>query len=466
MYSCSELFLKPVVQVTIHPYTMTTARKTRAQCNAEAVARRKSHRIPRVTEGQFTFDKAVAEVEHRGFVVAADAEDYWNEQTCKPSRRKMRVIHHDYIKDIRLDDILEGHTMSSKPTAEARKASNARNSATHKARKLGPRYWMEAAGIKAAMKALDPEGLLEVRLLPDGLNADYLVRPVNSTEDAWVAVQMKTAEAYDGQVKLSVKKEDGKGKYKDMIISGAVLKVDEKAAKKIMQVFGAIPEVEVTELFLYGSASDMHCASLQPYPRRERDDAYGDNRFVSSFDNPERLEIMQDNLLHLAHTMPKTTYKDACCSFGPGTLNVKLNEKHKDEVLNMKALAEVTGIESLEAHALQNMTTDIMWKLEDVVVNISLKTARLNHEGRYGGYDFSLGVAPYAEHCHVVMAFYKEGTVRTHISVICARRVYVTDKKTFCWSPTNNTHVLNDRIDLRQPDALEKLTNVVMLTMM
>lgn len=444
---------------------MVAARKTRAQCNAERVVLRKSRRVPRVTKGYFTFEKAIVEVKHRHFVVEDGAKAYWSEQICSPRKRKIRIMHHGRPKDVPLNNILNGITMSSKPTAKAKKVSNAKRSATRKALDLGQTSWMEAAGIKAAMKVMDPQGLLEVCLLPDSLRADFLLRPANSTDDVWVPVQMKTAEAYDGEVNLSIKKEDGLagGIYENMIIIGAVVKVDRKAARKTMTVFGAIPGAEVTELFLYRSASDIPGPSLRPCPRRKRDDKYGDHRFVMGFDEPQRLETMQTEMVHLVHTMPKVTYEDACCSFGPGTLNVRLSETHKEEVLNMKALAHIVGMESLRAPALQNFTTDIIWQIEGVGINISLKSAVVNNGGRCGGYYFFLGAAPYAEHCRVAMAFYREGTVRTHVSVICARRVYVADRANFCWSPTHtrNADVWEDRIDLRHPDALEKLTMAV-----
>lgn len=444
-----------------------TARKTRAQRNAEAVGRKKSRAIPRVTQGRFTFEKAVIEVEARKFIVADEAEELWDLQSYCSRKRKIRVMHHGSQRDICLDGILSGNTMSCKPTSAGRKASSAKISATRIARDFGQQHWMESAGIHAAMKVLDPQGLLEVCHLPDGLGPDFLLRPVDSTEDAWVPVQMKTAEAHDGCVYLHVDKKDGLpgGIYENMIIVCAILKVDRPAAKKTMQVFGAIPEVEVTELFLYRSASDIPCPSLNPYPRRKHDDKYGDNRFVFGFDYEERLETIQVDLMHLVRTIPQVTYEEACCSFGPGTLNVNLSEKHEEEVLNIKALAQILGMESLRAPALQNLTTDIIWQLEDVGINISLKTAQVDNDGRHGGYRFSLGTAPYAEHCHVVMVFYKEGTVRTHVSVICAHRVYVPTRATFCWSPTNNADVIEEKIDLRQSDALENLMIAVVACM-
>lgn len=435
-------------------------RKTREQRNAEIISYQKLRRIPRLTEGSWTYSKAVIEAKARKFVVADGAEYFWNQQTCTGIKRKMRVMYYGKRKDVHLNHILSGHTRALKPTIEEKRASCAKQSATVTARNLGQVNWMEAAGIHAAMKILDPQGLLEVRLLFDGLNADFLLRPSNSTEDAWVPVQMKTGEAHDGCVYLNVKKEDGLpgGKYHGMIIIGAVLDVDRDAVKKTMEVFGAIPGVKVTELFLYGSASDIQgTSSLSPYPRRQQDDKYGDHRFVVGFDVEQRLGRMQSKVQHLVHTIPKVTYEDACCSFGPGTLNVKLNEKRLQEVLNIKALAEVVGIESLRAPALQNFTTDIIWDLGDMSINISLKTATVNNDGSYGGYCFELKAAPYAEHCHVVMAFYKEGTQRTHVSVICARRVYDTNQTCLCWSKSNNSDILDDRIDLRQPDALEQL---------
>lgn len=446
-------------------HTMITTRKTREQRNAERVSREKSRRMPRVTEGNLTFEKATLEVQARDFVILDGAEDYWNKQTCYPSRRKMRVIHHGSRQDVPLCNILKGNTMSSKPTATAKQASYAKQSATITARNLGQKNWMEGAGIKAAMRVLDPKGLLEIRPLPDGLGPDFLLRPSDSTEDAWVPVQMKTAEAYDGPVGLNVERKDGLpgGKYGNMVIVGAILEVDETAAKETMKVFGAIPEAEVTELFLYASASDMHCGSLQPYPRREQDDLYGDNRYVLGFDDPQRLVRMEAKLWHLVQTMSKVTYEDACCAFGPGSLNVALSKNHKEEVLNLRALAQIVGMDSLEAPALQNLTTDIIWKL-DVKINISLKTVSFYNDGH--GYYFTLSTAPYAEHCHVVMAFYREGTIRTHVSVICASRAYVPDRECFCWSATNNTDVLDDRIDLRQPDALEKVHEAVAIMFM
>lgn len=272
---CSECVGVPKnkISTSIHsPHTMTTARKTREQRNAERVVLRKSRKIPRVTKGLFTFDKAVEEVQARNFVVSSEAEHFWNQQTCSASSRKVRVLQHGSQKDVCLDNILKGSALSSKPTAEARKASNAKNSATHVALSNGQTHWMESAGINASMRVLDPHGQLEVRLLPDGLGADYLLRIAGSTEDAWVPVQMKTAEGHDGHVQFKVERKDGLpgGKYHGMVIIGAVLmKVDRKAAKKTMKVFGAIPEVEVTELFVYKSASDIPGAFLTAYPRRK-----------------------------------------------------------------------------------------------------------------------------------------------------------------------------------------------------
>jgi hypothetical protein len=435
------------------------ARKTRLETNAELAAINNARKIPRVTENPYTFQKACAEFEARDFVIAPGAEAFWNRQTCIMASRKMMVKDDDHQRLVVLRKIISGTAISANAKKALQQAKCEKRSATTIARGLGQKHWMEGAGIAATMKILDPENLLDVVPLIDGVSSDFGLQ-IKGENNGLVPVQMKTAEWHDGALNFNVRQEDGlgTGRYPGMILLCAAFTFDHAAALEQQKEFNVIPDVAVKEIYLYETASDIHGTVLYPHPRRARDDDYGDNRFVFGFDDMERLKHMRVQLLQMVKTSPKQSWEALCCTFGPGTSNPRTPWNHQEEMLNVQALGQIVGFDSLEAPALQNQTTDIIWNLDKKQIKISIKTA--SHSD--GGYTFQLCKAPSVEFCDIVMAFYRDGERRrTHVSVFRAQNVYVANKHAFRWSPTLKPHILENRIDIQQDGAREKLEHAV-----
>jgi hypothetical protein len=135
-------------------------------------------------------------------------------------------------------------------------------------------------------------------------------------------------------------------------------------------------------------------------------------------------------------------------------LNSDIEErKHYQETLNLQTLAHMVGIGQLRAPIRQNETTDVIMLVDDQEVNVSVKTATPHHRG----YTFGVGGHPNDHLCHIVLAFYKNADgIRTHVSVLCPRRVYACNKY-FTWSPTHNKDVLKGRVDLQSDKGCEHL---------
>jgi hypothetical protein len=428
-------------------------RPTRAERNAADVALQTARRVKRITEGRWNFEKAVAECEHRNFVVHADAEAHWDEQTIRPSARKMLMADH---RAINVDHIMLGHTSALKRTAEEIAVSHAKGAATWHERGYGQQNWMESAGYTAAFRILDPDGLLQVMPVLDGLGADLLLR-IKGTE-LWAPVQVKSAIVHhDQQTSYRINKQDGEGKYKHMIILAVGIDL---ATDCIAETVDHVPDVTVKELFVYNCASEFDFFYLGPVSRKLANDKYGDSRFVVGFDSEERFANMQQNFYQYVRDNANWTQEQ---TWFDTELNVDIEKyTHYQELLNLQTLASIVGIEKLRAPLRQNETTDIVMLVDDQEINISVKTATINEKG----YAFKLGEHPNDHLCHIVMAFYKstDGT-RTHVSVLCPRRVYACGNGSFTWSPTHNEDILKD-ISLQKGGANEQLHTAIKKVLM
>jgi hypothetical protein len=119
----------------------------------------------------------------------------------------------------KVTQIATGGTSGIQKTPEQKAAISAKMSAASKQRYAadpGSEHWKEAAAIHEVMsKFLAAHSEFEWHPLPDNLGADLVIRR-KGDDDAWTAVQMKSAIAHPGEdVSLHVKKKDGKkgGKY-------------------------------------------------------------------------------------------------------------------------------------------------------------------------------------------------------------------------------------------------------------
>ncbi|KAG5187454.1 hypothetical protein JKP88DRAFT_243960 [Tribonema minus] len=447
---------------------VATQSKTRAALNEEAKARKKSRKKERVTEGPYSYDKAVAEAEERGFKVIED-EAAWNAQVpVLPSWRKLRIFGRD---PIRLNDIMSGHHRPDAPSEEEKAATSAKKSETMIDLDLGQRHWHEASAINAALLILDPDGLVETAPLPDGLGGDLQMQVKVSENSLYAGCQAKSGTGGgDTRVDLHVDKKDGEagGCYEGHILLGVIFTIaDRDAALEEMKTFDAVPEVVVEEIFLYRSAADLPCTSLRPYPRKDKNDKYGDNRYVVGFDDEARLCRMREMFINFVQERTMWQSEQLWFAMEPGTPNTCVTEKHASEVLNIKALADLVGFQSLRAPKRQNETVDVVWSLYERDIRISVKTASINN----GGFQFELGRHPHHVHCDLVFAFYKdEDGNRTGVSVISATDVYAerevqVERKTFSWSKTNNEEVLCNMVSFSEPDAKETLVAMVMCLM-
>ncbi|KAG5191372.1 hypothetical protein JKP88DRAFT_251704 [Tribonema minus] len=448
---------------------VATQSKTRADLNKEIKARKQSRKVKRTTEGRYTYDKAVQEAESHGFNVIRD-EAAWNAQApVRPSMRTLRIVDRNQIC---LNSIMSGDARPEAPSEEEKAASNAKRSKSHKDRDLGQKNWHEASGIRAALRILDPEGLVETAPLPDSLGGDFQLRLKASENLLFAGGQAKTGTGSgDARVNLHVKKKDGEAGecYEGHILLGVIYTIaDRDAALKEMDTFDVVPEVVVEQIFLYQSAADLPCTSLQPYPRRKKNDKYGDTLYVVGFDDDARLCRMRETFIRLVQERATWESEQLWFAMGPSTPNTCVSEQHASEVLNIKALAELVGFAALRVPERQNETVDVIWRLNDDDVRIGVKTA--STQGK--GFGFDLGKHPHDEHCHLVFAFYKNANgKRTHVSVISAGRVYAEREvqvkhEAFCWSKTNNEDVLFETmVDLTEPDAKDSLIALVMSLM-
>lgn len=385
----------------------------------------------------------------------ADAEKYWNKQTAHPKSRKIRL---EDGREVLLSNIRSGNTSGIPTTAEQKKDANAQRSATYKARHDGSQHYKEAIAIRAVGIMLETQfpGKFIIETLPDGLGADALIRHTDGLEDAFAAVQFKSAIAHPEQgMNLHVKRVDGDcgGKYEHMILVCVGLKICERPDGA---VFDTVSEGSITDLFVYENASKMPGASLNPYPRRVRNqDSFGLNRYSASVDEAEDLERMLGMFAQYITAAPKFTRSDAWF----GTVLNKMQNKHSVEIGNGRALADVLGGLCLSAPFMQNETVDVIVTIDNLTSRVSFKTASRD---KSGGFFFNKGVAPNDQFCEIVMMFYidrkSEEQTRTHLSIISARDVYGDGvDKTFCWSKTNKPHILNDRISMLQGKDIAKL---------
>ncbi|KAG5181909.1 hypothetical protein JKP88DRAFT_288681 [Tribonema minus] len=447
------------------PAIPSMSSKTRTELNKEAKARAHSRKKKRVTEGLYTYDKAVAEAENNGFKVIED-EAAWDAQApVRASMRKLRIMGRN---PIHLHNIVSGAIRSDAPSEEEKAASYAKRSETMIDLDLGQRNWYERSATKAAQHILDPDGLVETAPLLDGLGGDLQMRLKVSENPLYAGCQVKSGTGGQGKrVDLNVKKKDGEkgGCYEGHILLGVVFTIaDRDAALTEMNTFDAVPEVVVEQIFLYRSAVDLPCASLAPSPRRDKNDKYGDHLYVPGFDDNARLCRMREMYFRYVHERAVWGSEQLWFALGPGTPNTCVSTKHASEVLNIKALADLVGFQSLRAPERQNETVDVVWRLCDKDIRISVKTATIHGKG----FQFELNKHPHDEHCDLVLAFYKdENNHRTDVSVISAARVYAkrevqVEHEKFSWSKTNNEDVLRNTVSLSESDAKESLIALVM----
>jgi hypothetical protein len=211
--------------------------------------------------------------------------------------------------------------------------------------------------------------------------------------------------------------------------------------------FNAVASTSLVDIFIYQTAADMPGASLRPCPRRaDRPDAFGANRWTVGVNTEEQQEAMYDLLITYFNRAKKYTLEDIW--FGK-ELNKMVKEAHLTEMFNIEALKKVVGFENLSAPMSQNETVDIVAHIGGVQVRTSVKTATKDGSN---GFKFRLGAAPHSDFCDVVMAFYRSKGARTHVSVLCARRVYdvkrINKNDAFCWSHTNRKDVLEVKFSL------------------
>ncbi|KAG5186429.1 hypothetical protein JKP88DRAFT_241036 [Tribonema minus] len=443
---------------------MSVTKKTQAIKRKEQLALKHARKVPRTkTKGPYTFKSAKIEAEIRGFKVAKDAKIHWNAQSSTtPSMRKLLMTNKS---EPYLNNIMSGHNRPTPPTAKEIAATRRKQSETLRARGLRQTHWVEATAIKAVKRIIDPFDEFDFEVLPDGLNPDVAVRFKGA--DLYAGVQFKAREYGDWCNSYKISQADGDigGQYETLIIITSAMKdLHTSGFKQSMIDFDFVPEVEVGELFLFGNATEFPNKTLSPYPRRESEDQYGHHRFVFGFDEEERLETMRNDFKRLIWEKSKWTRSQLWFSTGSGSPNPNLSTGHSAEVLNCKSLAEVVGFDNLRAPKVQNETVDVIWTVNNTQeLRISLKTALVNHDEEDQGFKFELQKHPNAQHCDFVFAFYKnESGVRTHVSVINARRVYLEDVTTFNWSPTNNADVLFQRIALDDAEhAKEMLESMI-----
>jgi hypothetical protein len=269
---------------------MTVARPTRTERNAARKVGLSVHKRTRVTTGPWSFENAAKECEAAGFELHEDAKSEWDEQTIRPSVRKMLMKNG---RAICLNDIMKGHTRAVPLTAEQKAVINAKKSATHKLCEHKQRHWLEVASSKAAMLMLDAEEQFETSTVPDGLGTDFLIRRKGT--ELWAPIQVKSAVAHpDEQLQFSkLQSKDGEkgGKYEHVVIL-AVGVAPGCVPPDSSALFDAVADVKVKELLVFNRASDIPNKKLVPHPRRQASDIYGDHRYVVDFDTPERLNNM------------------------------------------------------------------------------------------------------------------------------------------------------------------------------
>ncbi|KAG5181741.1 hypothetical protein JKP88DRAFT_246108 [Tribonema minus] len=338
----------------------------------------------------------------------------------------------------------------------------------------GQQNWKESAFFRAALRQLDPNSELHMEDVLDGLGPDIALQERGtSLPDLFAAIQGKSAEGIGTQVNLSVEAADGApgGRYEKLIIVGVIGTVSDRQPKRTMTTFGRLPDVQVTDIFLFSNATQMPNITLQPYPRTAKNkgkDAYGDHRYTVGVDSLDRLEQMRREFFRLVREGSRYTKEDIWLCNGPNTLSPVICFNHTEEILNCRTLACIVGLNDLRASVRQNETVDVVWTAVERG-RFSLKSATEDHGGGRNQWNFNKCAAPFSELCDYVLVFYRDKECnRTHVSVIPAVRVYDTRAsdgtfvyKKFVWSGTNNADVLRWRIDLRQPDALSLLRAAV-----
>jgi hypothetical protein len=431
--------------------------KSRVENNEYQRNRSKKHKVARVTSGPYTFEKAKKECLHRNKVLHENAEENWNKQTVRAAWRQMLMADGTTPK---LNDIISGQIRSTERSADEIAATKLLQSASRLG--LGQGHWMETCAIKAALRILDPDNEYRVVSLPDGLGPDFAIADPTSMDQLFVGFQVKSCAARDGEMNYSIGKKDGQpeGRYENLPILAVALNIlDRDFIKDSRLEFDNVPDVPITELLLYKNATHFPNNTLAPCPRRAANDIYSDHRFVIAFDSSERLQIMRANFRYIIKSAKKWTLEQLWFESGPNTANPFINHKHGMEMENCSVLAELVGFSNVRAPLFQNETTDVIWRLNGTDIKISLKTAGVNKNG----FQFPLKNHPKSGWCNYVFAFYRTDNKVTHISVICARRVYDSDAKYFCWSSKHkdNKDVFDDRIDVNSPNALEMLIDQV-----
>lgn len=113
--------------------------------------------MPRITRGVYEWTNVVLELTARGFQLPSDADILFNEQTCRPSWRNVRVIRSDGSSVTRrLGNIMSGSAVPCESSKQQRKNSSIKRSETIRTRALGQKHVWEAAAFKAYMLHIDP----------------------------------------------------------------------------------------------------------------------------------------------------------------------------------------------------------------------------------------------------------------------------------------------------------------------
>jgi hypothetical protein len=421
-------------------------RTVKQKVAATKISRNKS-KPTRVHSGLWNFRKAAEECTAAGFSVHSDAEEHWEQQKTYHSGRKM--LMKDGI-EVALQSILDGAIKAIKLTKEEKAFINAKISDTQIKNDNRQQHWMEVAAFNEAFRMLNSNGDFEYETVPDNLGPDFLVRRKGT--QLYCAIQVKSAKVHDGaDTSYHISKKDGNIKYKHLVI--LAIGIDPQCTKPENVLFDDVADVKVKELFLYNRAGDMPNKTLEPYPRQNANDKYGDTRCVVGFDNEERLDTMRENFETYITLNSKWTKQDAW--FGCDLTYGLEKRMHYAEVLNCKKLAELIGLDNLRAPKAQGECVDVVAVVNGVDVRISLKTATMAN----GSHFFNKRAAPNAQFCDLILAFYydKATQVRTHISVIPSEKVYGTKTKNFCWGVTKHKDIIKTRIDTACSNATEVL---------
>lgn len=475
---------------------------SRLEMNERTAKRHRIRKIPRVTAGIYDYIKMTKEVTARSWIVARDCQEHWDEQSTLPSWRTVRVSSIDFpeVRSIGFNHILSGHTMAFAQTEEQLKARDKLKSERRIAQGHGQQHWKEASIMKAFfswIKEHFSEYFAELYdwdcsyiPAPDGLSADCLIK-INGE---FIAVQFKSATYLDRSMVYSVKKSDGDpgGRYDGMILVAVAAEFDR--CTKQTSHFDHVDSVSIKEIMIFPDASFIPGSVLVPRNKRsDVNDSLDSYRWSSEVDgdNQKTLASLLHHFEHGIDLAKRESQYNFFYTYGIGTPNPSIKNGHGElsircivaifwiltsfcfvyfaEIINGGILANILGINKLSAPFQQGQITDIILNLDGSKINISLKTAKTNISKECFIVNLGRDVTrPTARHCNIVMAFYQGAQdERTHVSILCARRVYNTKSKYFCWCGSSdvrgrNKDVFRDRIDLSADDVKKQIVDSIL----